>query len=86
MSDYDDKIVYLVCTYGVDGRDKEVIEFASFDPKERDEWYDHIEVSNKPYYSKVKRIIDVNHETTQAYAKLSGLQRLLLGLVQKVPQ
>jgi len=77
-----DKIAYLVTESGMDGMGKMNITFASFDETARDAWYD-AKGNNKCYYSKSKRIIEVEKEHKQAMAKLDGVQRLLLDIDQR---
>jgi len=76
-----DKIAYLITEHGVDGRAAETIVFASYDEQERDGVYDASK--NKNYYSKTKRIVEVEHETKQALAKLNGVHRMMLNLDQR---
>jgi len=77
-----DKIVYTVTESGMDGRAPTSIRFASFDKEVRDLWDDG-QGKNKCYYSKARQIVDIEHETKQALAKLDGLQRLMLNIAQR---
>jgi hypothetical protein len=79
--DMTDKIVYLVTDHGVDGRARENIMFASFDETERDAWYDTN--PNRNYYSKTKRIIEVEKELNNTMRRLDGVARLLLDIEQR---
>lgn len=76
-----DKIVYLVTDHGMDGRGHESILFASFDEQARDRWFDGCK--NKAYFSKTKRIIEVEKELKQTLAKLNGIHRLMLSIPQR---
>jgi len=77
-----DKIAYLITDHGEDGRAAETIMFASYDEQERDVTYNASK--NKNYYSKTKRIVEIEHTTKQALAKLNGVHRLMLNLDQRV--
>jgi len=77
-----DKIIYTVTESGMDGRAPTNITFASFDKEVRDLWYDGLG-KNRCYYSKSRQIVDVEHETKQALAKLDGLHRLMLNIAQR---
>ena len=78
----EDRIVYIVTSSGEDGRAKTKVEFASFDKAEAKDYYGNLKYSK--YYSLGKKIVEVGHETKQALAKLDGVQRLMLGLEQRI--
>lgn len=74
------QIVYLITFNGVDGRDKESIDFASLDEPLRDEAL-RMKGKNKCYYSSVDRIIDTALQYNQSLAKLNALDKLVLSIV-----
>lgn len=76
-----DKIVYLVTDHGIDGRDKENIMFASYDEQKANDWFE--ENPNKAWYTKTKRIVEIEQDSKKALAKLDGLERLLLNIQQR---
>lgn len=76
-----DVIVYTAENYGMDGRDKRSIAFASFIKAERDKWLE--DNPNRAYYSENKFIADTVSDHRQALSKLNGLDRLFLELPQR---
>jgi len=76
-----DKIVYLITDHGIDGREPESILFATYDSQECEDVFNGSK--NKAYYSKTKRIVEVEKATSQAMAKLDGIQRLMLDIDQR---
>jgi len=73
-----DKIVYLIVDHGVEGREKESINVASFSEKYINHTLGNLKFPN--YYSKTKRIVEVDSATKQALSRINGLDRLLLGI------
>lgn len=73
------KIAYLITSNDVDGRGPTHIEYAFWDETDRDNFFE--QDKNKNYYSKTEQIVAVDKETLATLAKLNGLERLLLGLV-----
>jgi len=79
-----DKIVYIVTDRGVHGLVYERVIFASFDEQERNAWYDAN--PNRNYYSKSKRIVEIEKEINNALRKLDGIERLMLNIEQRPPE
>ena len=71
-----DKIVYTISSYGEDGRAPESIVVASFNENYINKTIKNLKFPN--YYSKNKRIVEVESAAKQALAKIDGLDRLLL--------
>jgi len=76
-----DKIAYILIDHGMDGREPETIVFAAYTAEARDAWYDAS--PNRNYYSKEKRIIEVEKEYDKAMRTLYGIERLVLDLEQR---
>jgi hypothetical protein len=68
--------IFLVVDYGIDGRDKESIKFASLDEVERNNWYENS--PKKPWYRCVDRVGDLQVIALEAWKKLDGLEKLAL--------
>lgn len=76
-----DRIVYIITESGCDGRAPETIIFASYNESVRDLTFD--KSKNKNFFSKAKRIIEVEYIRKQGLAKLDGVHRLILGHAQR---
>ena len=76
------RIMYMAEDNGVDGRAPTSIVFAAFDEGERDRMVAN--AKSGAWYTKTERIVDVEQETKAALAKLDGVERLLLGLPQRL--
>lgn len=74
------KAIFLVTTYGSDGRGKESVVFASESESERDDYYKNSKFKN--YYSQIERVIDISKEKTSLINQLSGLEKLVLNIEQ----
>lgn len=73
--------VFMAVSNGFDGRDEKVIEYASLDENERDNWLSIS--SNKAYFTKTERIVNLETERNIVLSKLNGLERLALGVAIK---
>ena len=81
----EEKIMYLVCDYGVDGRAKESIRYASDLRREAEEWIEDCG-SNGKWYRLVPRIVNVKQAGEAALRRIDGLDRVLLGLRDRKPK
>lgn len=73
-----DKVAaFMLVTNGVDGRDKERIEFCSLSEEERDGHYELLGDNNK-WYTKVDRVISLSQVTNQMISKLNGVDKMIL--------
>lgn len=72
------KIAYCAVSYGVDGREKKSILYASFDEDELNVL--HNKDKSKNFREVEEEIVDVDEARKEALAKLDGIDRLVLGL------
>jgi hypothetical protein len=74
------KSIFLVATYGSDGKDAENIIFASQSEIERDDFFK--ESKYKRYYSKIERVVNLAKEKEKFINNLNGLEKLVLNIGQ----
>ena len=70
--------IFLIVDHGIEGREPESIQFAFTDETERDQFYE--KHPNKPYFSMVDRVVDLEAHRKEALGKLNGLDKLALNL------
>lgn len=76
------KIVYLIVDNGIEGRDPDNIVRAFWDEQQRDSSFDGDK--NKNWYRKTEIIVDEERSKKEALTKLNGLDKLVLGLENKL--
>lgn len=76
--------IFLIVDHGMEGRDKESIQYAFTDETERDQCYE--KHPNKGYYTTVDRVVDLEAHRVEALRKLNGLDKLALNLQDTPPK
>lgn len=72
------RIAYIISDFGIDGREKEHIVFASFNEKTRDNFFDNS--PSKNWFTKKEIIVDIAKKKKETLCQLDGLEKLVLGL------
>jgi len=70
------RIVFTVVQNGFDGRTLSAAVFASYEEKERDEWY--AQSPNKNFYRCADLIVDEDSDSITAWNKLNAVEKMLL--------
>ena len=76
------RIAYIAVDNGVDGREKSTITYAAWSEEGRGQI--RARDANKAFKTNKEIIVDVDAAKRKAYAKLDGVDRLVLGLSDKL--
>lgn len=67
--------IFLIERDSYDGKGPSKIVFAGHDETNRDEFFEKIHSSNKPWHRKTERVVDLEEIQKEAFQKLDGLEK-----------